>query len=131
LTGRIVAFFGANEKPFWHSRSAKSSPGLNGDALILIYIGSRACPQANVAGAKNMPAVTYLVSRLVSRKNSSDLCRATPSVTPSLRGAQRRSNPLSPLLWLRIASRSLSSGAHSRDPLARNDGLDIQCALAV
>jgi hypothetical protein len=24
-------------------------------------------------------------------------------------------------LWLWIASRSLSSGAHSRDPLARND----------
>jgi nicotinamide-nucleotide amidase len=41
---------------------------------------------------------------------------------PSLRGAKRRSNPLSPLLWLWIASRSLSSGAHSRDPLARNDG---------
>jgi hypothetical protein len=24
-----------------------------------------------------------------------------------------------------IASRSLSSGAHSRDPLARNDGVDV------
>jgi hypothetical protein len=33
---------------------------------------------------------------------------------------KRRSNPvLLPSLW--IASRSLSSGAHSRDPLARND----------
>src|SRR5258708_38088279 len=42
--------------------------------------------------------------------------------TPSLRGAQRRSNPLflSAAPW--IASRSLSSGAHSRDPVARNDG---------
>src|SRR5205809_299436 len=39
----------------------------------------------------------------------------------SLRGAKRRSNPvLYAALW--IASRSLSSGAHSRDPLARNDG---------
>src|ERR1700719_5035717 len=37
----------------------------------------------------------------------------------SFRGAKRRSNPLSPLFWLWIASRSLSSGAHSRDPLAR------------
>jgi hypothetical protein len=39
-----------------------------------------------------------------------------------LRGAERRSNPFHyAALW--IASLSLSSGAHSRDPLARNDGL--------
>ena len=40
---------------------------------------------------------------------------------PSLRGAKRRSNPffLHAARW--IASRSLSSGARSRDPLARND----------
>jgi len=39
----------------------------------------------------------------------------------SLREAKRRSNPESRArLW--IASRSLSSGAHSRDRLARNDG---------
>ena len=46
---------------------------------------------------------------------------------PSLRGAQRRNNPffLCAARW--IASRSLSSGAHSRDPLARNDGLRIGC----
>jgi hypothetical protein len=42
------------------------------------------------------------------------------ALNPSLRGAKRRSNP--DLLWPCIASRSLSSGAHSRDPLARNDG---------
>src|SRR6266516_4810332 len=42
---------------------------------------------------------------------------------PSLRGAKRRSNPA---LRLWIASRSLSSGAHSRDPLARNDVESIQ-----
>src|SRR6266581_3975147 len=43
-----------------------------------------------------------------------------------------------PLLQLWIASRSLSSGAHSRDPLARNDGLKTpydglktRCDLAV
>jgi hypothetical protein len=42
------------------------------------------------------------------------------SVKPSLRA--QRSNPffLYAVRW--IASRSLSSGAHSRDPLARNDG---------
>jgi hypothetical protein len=39
------------------------------------------------------------------------------TVLPSLRGAQatNQSSPI-PLFW--IASRSLSSGAHSRDPLA-------------
>src|SRR6266404_4279864 len=49
----------------------------------------------------------------------------------SLRGAQRRSNPACfAARWIASAfakastdkSRSLSSGAHSRDPLARNDG---------
>jgi hypothetical protein len=46
---------------------------------------------------------------------------------PSLRAAKRRSNPffLSAARW--IASRSLSSGARSRDPLARNDGIRIGC----
>jgi hypothetical protein len=40
----------------------------------------------------------------------------------SLRGAKRRSNPffLRAVRW--IASRSLSSGAHSREPVARNGG---------
>jgi hypothetical protein len=31
------------------------------------------------------------------------------------------------VLWLWIASRSLSSGAHSRDPLARNDDKCLGC----
>jgi hypothetical protein len=34
----------------------------------------------------------------------------------------RRSNPAFLLLQSWIASQSLSSGAHTRDPLARNDG---------
>jgi hypothetical protein len=43
-------------------------------------------------------------------------------VFSSLRGAlAAKQSSLSPGLW--IASRSLSSGAHSRDPLARNDGV--------
>src|SRR6266516_4334315 len=41
----------------------------------------------------------------------------------SLRRARRRSNPVLSRFW--IASRSLSSTAHSRDPLARNDGLFV------
>src|ERR1700738_1708297 len=40
---------------------------------------------------------------------------------PSLRGAQRRSNPVA-LDGLWMASRSLSSGGRLRRPLARNDG---------
>src|SRR3979490_1758021 len=48
---------------------------------------------------------------------------------PSLRGAKRRSNPcfLYAARW--IASRSLSSGAHLRDPLARNDGSTPELSL--
>src|SRR3954462_685460 len=59
----------------------------------------------------------------------------------SLRGAKRRSNPFFLFAARWIASRSLSSGAHSRDPLARNDGGDshvpdfvrhvIKCRMAV
>jgi len=40
-----------------------------------------------------------------------------------LRGANRRSNPFFRYAATWIASRSLSSGAHSRDPVARNDGI--------
>jgi hypothetical protein len=43
-------------------------------------------------------------------------------VGSSLRGAKRRSNPFFLFVVRWIASRSLSSGAHSRDPVARNDG---------
>ena len=43
-------------------------------------------------------------------------------VQPSLRGAKPRSNPVCCGKGSWIASRSLSSGARSRDPLARNDG---------
>src|SRR3974390_6337 len=44
-------------------------------------------------------------------------------ISPSLLGAKAPKQSMAPRLadpW--IASRSLSSGAHSRDPLARNDG---------
>ena len=56
--------------------------------------------------------------------------RGNPKAS-SLRGAKRRSDPsfLFAALW--IASRSLSSGAHSRDPLARNDGVGRPAAIDV
>jgi hypothetical protein len=38
---------------------------------------------------------------------------------------KRRTNPLLLREAIWIASRSLSSGAHSRDPLARNDDLRL------
>ena len=45
---------------------------------------------------------------------------------PSLRGATATKQSMPPLAAPWIASRSLSSGAHSRDPLARNDGGNLQ-----
>src|SRR5882724_1489985 len=42
---------------------------------------------------------------------------------PSLRGAKRRSNPCFVSWRDGLLRRSLSSGAHSRDPLARNDAV--------
>ena len=50
---------------------------------------------------------------------------------PSLRGAERRSNPFFLCEARRIASRSLASGAHSRDPLARNDGSPVHPAFLI
>jgi hypothetical protein len=57
-----------------------------------------------------------------SRRENAELC------LPSLRGAKRPKQ--STLLFaapLWIASRSLSSGAHSRDPVARNDNFNTLC----
>src|SRR6266436_9194489 len=59
--------------------------------------------------------------RPVRRSSTSDRVRRRSQSEGGRR--KRRSNPLSPFLWLWIASRSLSSGAHSRDPLARNEGI--------
>jgi hypothetical protein len=50
--------------------------------------------------------------------------------SPSLRGAKRRSKPSFRYAALWIASRSLSSGAQSRDPLACNDGKHTIAASA-
>jgi hypothetical protein len=48
---------------------------------------------------------------------------------PSLRGAERRSNPCFLFAAITIASRSLSSDEHSCDPLARNDDNEWSSAL--
>src|ERR1700732_2407964 len=61
-------------------------------------------------------------------------CEEHPDQRSALSGHRLRGNPFLHLVrW--IASRSLSSGAHSRDPLARNDGVDgprrHQCARLV
>ena len=48
----------------------------------------------------------------------------------SLRGAQRtKQSMIVAAVGFWIASRSLSSGAHSRDPLARNDGTATKSAV--
>src|ERR1700704_4004001 len=59
-----------------------------------------------------------LVAALCRNSNSHD----GSGGEPSLRGAKRRSNPFFLYAARWIASRSLSSGARSRDPVARNDG---------
>src|SRR5712671_2027063 len=53
----------------------------------------------------------------LSHKGRGDIKR----LGQSLQGATQRSNPFFLYAAGWIASRSLSSGAHSRDPLARND----------
>src|ERR1700676_2153373 len=62
----------------------------------------RACPA-------NPPKTRQLLDR-----------RRNKGFSPSLRGALATKQSICVVRW--IASRSLSSGAHSRDPLARNDG---------
>jgi hypothetical protein len=56
-----------------------------------------------------------------SKPRARAAARSRSCVVTSLRGAERRSNPFFLCVATWIASRSLSSGAHSRDPLARND----------
>jgi hypothetical protein len=53
--------------------------------------------------------------------NTVTVMGASSHVFPSLRGATATKQSTFPLAAAWIASRSLSSGAHSRDPLARND----------
>jgi hypothetical protein len=76
-------------------------------------------------GHPAFPAPSHITSRdNVDASLGRTERRGKAKVCPtSLRGVKRRSNPvlLCALKW--IASRSLSSGAHSRDPLARNDGV--------
>jgi hypothetical protein len=47
--------------------------------------------------------------------------RVPPSAGPMINSATKQSMPPLAAPW--IGSRSLSSGAHSRDPLDRNDGV--------
>jgi len=72
------------------------------------------------------PAPSVISGRMVFAKTRTHRAARTRSLVleigaTSLRGAKRRSNPLFLCVARWIASRSLSSGAHSRDPLARND----------
>src|SRR5882757_10362105 len=76
---------------------------------------ARATPASCGWKARNMssPTATSCISGSIPE---------TLKLKASLRGAKRRSNPffLRAARW--IGSRSLSSGAQSRDPLARNVG---------
>jgi hypothetical protein len=104
---------------------ARGMPGESGGPVVTTLV----CffhlhARLRVHWASGIPcALVFLGERFMHNSGASRRGIADAYST-SLRGAKRRSNPLSPLLRLWIASRSLSSGARSRDPLARNDGQD-------
>src|ERR1700741_2974019 len=76
-------------------------------------IGRPAFPAPSDWRGRNEPA----------KPRATHAARSRTRILPSLREAKRRSNPFFLIVAPWIASRSLSSGAHSRDPLARNDGI--------
>ena len=105
--------------------------GMPGDSGVLVVTRVRstntsAHEAAGAAGTRHFPRPLWAGDkckpRAQSRREDEDVRETTST---SLRGATRRSNPLFLHAARWIASRSLSSGAHSRDPLARNDGLAV------
>jgi hypothetical protein len=103
--------------------------GMPGDSGVLVYLcafyytkrtrgcgcsGHPAFPTPS-SGGREINATSG-----ASRRENKVVCR---TLSTSLRGAKRRSNPFFLFAATWIASRSLSSGAPSRDPLARNDGI--------
>jgi hypothetical protein len=69
-----------------------------------------------------IPCALFLLWRERTLQNPDTSCRENEKLCPAViaRSILRRSNPVPHVLpW--IASRSLSSGGHSPDPLARND----------
>src|SRR5216684_6898632 len=99
-----------------------------GDSGVLVVTRVRsttiiAHETAGAAGIRHSPR-PLLGGRFINASGAwrREVVKPYPKLgVPSLRA--KRSNPpfLSVVLW--IASRSLSSGAHSRDPFARNDEL--------
>src|SRR5260221_12046993 len=71
-----------------------------------------------------MRGISSLVGEMLKRLWPGDLCPARRSSLHVIArsGATKQSSFLFSRRQSWIASRSLSSGAHSRDPLARNDG---------
>src|SRR5712672_2558515 len=113
------------------------------NCLCCLKLECRHCEERSDEAIHALFAARWIASRsLSSGAHSRDpLARndgSTPELSllfeirvPSLRGAKRRSNPcfLYAARW--IASRSPSSGAHLRDPLARNDGSTPGLSVAV
>ena len=71
-------------------------------------------------GRPAFPTPSVFRADVFSKPRARGAARSRRCVIPSLRA--QRSNPCCNTKKEWIASRSLSSGAHSRDPLARNDG---------
>src|SRR5258706_7266006 len=113
----------------------RGMPGRSGvtvvTSLVCLFFYTRGCGRV---GRPACPAPSDLRRRMVFAKARAHRAARMRSLVletgaTSLRGAKRRSNPLFLYVARWIASRSLSSGAHSRDPLARNDGLQLSLAV--
>jgi hypothetical protein len=107
---------------------ARGMPDVSGVTVV-----TNACAYLTAHAAADAPSVRHSLRPLFFEGTSTQqLGRIAPREgggvaeigATSLRGAKRRSNPVF-LAAPWIASRSLSSGAHSRDPLARNDGAGL------
>src|SRR5439155_9834535 len=79
-------------------------------------------PKDGVASACLCPAIHVFLIRCAKNVDARDTPGHDELPNPVIaRSEATKQSRLFSRLW--IASRSLSSGAHSRDPLARNDGL--------
>src|SRR5206468_6859374 len=84
----------------------------------------RGCAVEGRAGVVSLRDVDRhtVIARSAATTRLRLLCKLRRAGSPPKRPCEGGSNPAFLLRQSWIASRSLSSGAHSRDPLARNDG---------
>src|SRR5665213_199859 len=106
-------------KPLRREGRTASAEPVCSCALFAMCIGTR---DRGCSAHPVFPAPSDYLGQGYCKTRAQRVARRRTRISSSLRGAERRSNPaLSCGSW--IASRSLSSGGHSPDPLARNDDL--------